>query len=146
VIMIENQPNEITLIYHSEKPDDRKARGYADSIKAFTLKTLDLRRDCLTETQLAEVADKLKVPIRELVDLTYADRSDRANIGHMDDADILNLLAHQPMLIQTPILIVGKKAFRYDSSYALISENGRTSGVENITAANVEEKKTIRDA
>jgi arsenate reductase-like glutaredoxin family protein len=144
--MIENRPNEITLIYHSDKPDDRKARGYADSIKAFTLKTLDLRRECLTETQLAEIADKLTLPVRELVDITYAEKKDRAHIGQMDDGDLLNLLVHQPMLIQTPILIVGKKAFKYSSSYALISENGRTSGVENIAAANVEEKKTIRGA
>ena len=143
--MIENQPNEITLIYHSEKADDRKALGYADSISAFAVKTLDLRREPLTETQLAEVADKLGVSIRGLIDVTYSDRVDGTKIQEMSDADILNLLAHEPILIGTPILIVGKKAFRYDSSYQLISENGRTSGVENIEAANVEEKKTIHD-
>src|SRR6187549_2626190 len=126
--MIENRPNEITLIYHSEKPDDRKALGYADSINAFTVKTLDLRRDSLTETQLAELADKLEMEVRDLLDLSYAE-GDRTHFEQMDDADILNLLAHQTLLIQTPILIVGKKAFRYDSSYGLISENGRTSGV-----------------
>jgi arsenate reductase-like glutaredoxin family protein len=143
--MIENQPNEITFIYHSEKPDDRKALGYADSITAFQLKTLDLRRDCLTETQLAEIADKLETSVRSLVDVTYSDRVDPVDLQEMDDADILNLLAHKPILLGTPILIVGKKAFRYDSSYQLISENGRASGVENIEAANVEEKKTIHD-
>ena len=144
--MIENRSNEITLIYHSEKPDDRKALGYADSIRAFALKTLDLRKDYLTETQLAEIANKLDVGVRDLVDVSYAEGDQGTRFEQMDDADILNLLTHQPMLIQTPILIVGKKAFRYDSSYGLISENGRTSGVENIAAANVEEKKAIRDA
>jgi arsenate reductase len=144
--MIENQPNEITLIYHSDKPDDRKARGYADSITAFTLKTLDLRREPLTETQLAEIADKLALGVQDLVDPSYSDRAQPADIKDMDDADVLNLLAHQPILLHTPILIVGNRAFRYNSSYELISENGRTSGVENISAANVEEKRTIPDA
>ncbi len=144
--MIENQPNEITIIYHSDKPDDRKARGYADSITAFVLKTLDLRNETLSETQLAEVADKLGIRIRDLVDPTYADRANGAEVGKMRDADILKLLANEPILVHTPILIVGKKAFRYNSSYELISENGHTPGVENIPAANVEEKRTIPGA
>ena len=144
--MIENQPNEITLIYHSDKPDDRKARGYADSIRAFVLKTLDLRRDSITETQLAEVAEKLGVAVRDLLDPTYSDRADNIEPESLCDADILSLLAHEPILIHTPILIVGKKAFRYNSSYELISENGNTPGVENIPAANVEEKRTIPGA
>jgi arsenate reductase len=144
--MIENQPNEITLIYHSDKADDRKALGYADAIPAFTLKTLDLRNESLSETQLAEMADKLGVPIRELVDPTYGDRAHDAKVESMRDADILKLLANEPVLLHTPILIVGKKAFRYNSSYELISENGHTPGVENIPAANVEEKRTIPGA
>jgi arsenate reductase len=144
--MIENQPDEITLIYHSDKPDDRKARGYADSITAFTLKTMDLRRENLTETQLAEIADKLGIGVRDLLDLSYSDRAAPGGLEDMDQADILNLIAHQPILLHTPILIVGKKAFRYNSSYELISENGRASGVENISAANVEEKRTLPDA
>ena len=144
--MIENQPDEITLIYHSDKPDDRKARGYADSITAFTLKTMDLRRETLTETQLAEIADKLGVGIHDLLDLSYSDRTAPGALEDMEEEDILTLIAHQPILLHTPILIVGKKAFRYNSSYELISENGRTSGVENISAANVEEKRTIPDA
>jgi arsenate reductase (glutaredoxin) len=144
--MIENQPNEITLIYHSDKPDDRKARGYADSITTFTLKAWDLRNEPLTETQLAEIAQKLGIEIRDMIDTTYADRTSSAQLDRMAEADILNLLAHEAILVHTPILIVGKKAFRYNSSYELISENGRSSGVENISAANVEEKRTIPDA
>ena len=144
--MIENQPNEITLIYHSDKPDDRKALGYSQSIQAFVLKTLDLRKDSITQTQLAEVADKLGISVHELIDPTYSDRAGDANVESMSDGDILRLLTHEPTLIHTPILIVGKKAFRYNSSYELISENGHTPGVENIPAANVEEKRTIPGA
>ena len=29
--MIENEPRELTLIYHSEKTDDKKARAYVES-------------------------------------------------------------------------------------------------------------------
>ena len=57
--MLDNQAREITLIYHSEKTDDKKARGYVESLPDVTIKTLDLAREAITETQLAQLADKI---------------------------------------------------------------------------------------
>ena len=74
--MIENEPRELTLIYHSEKTDDKKARAYVESLPTLAIKTLDLAKEKITETQLAQIADKMQVPIEELVDITYDDRSD----------------------------------------------------------------------
>ena len=141
--MLENKSNEVTLIYHSDKPDDKKARGYVESITVSTIKTLDLKRDPITEMQLAEIANKLKSPILGLFDPTYADRARDIHASNLSDDDIVRLLANEPILIATPILIVGKKAVRYNSSYDLIKLNGQSSGVENIRGANIEEKRTI---
>jgi arsenate reductase (glutaredoxin) len=141
--MIENRSNEVTMIYHSDKPDDRKARGYVESITGSAIKTLDLKREPITETQLAEIADKLKSPILGLFDPTYADRAKDVRASNLSEDDIVRLLAYEPILIATPILIVGKKAFRYNSSYELISLNGHSPGVENIRGSNIEEKRTI---
>jgi len=141
--MIENKSNEVTLIYHSDKPDDRKARGYVESITLSAIKTLDLKRDPITEMQLAEIANKLNSPILSLFDPTYADRAKEVHARNLSDDDIVRLLAYEPILIATPILIVGKKAFRYNSSYELIRFNGHAPGVENIHGANIEEKRTI---
>jgi arsenate reductase len=141
--MIENKPNEVTLIYHSDKPDDRKTRGYVESITAFKIKTLDLKRDPITETQLAEVANKMGARVVELFDPSYADRANETQASNLADGDILLMLAREPILVCTPILIVGKKAIRYKSSYDLIKVNGHAPGVENIPAANIEEKRTI---
>ncbi len=76
--MIENEPRELTLIYHSEKTDDKKARAYVESLPSLAIKTLDLAREKVTETQLAQIADKMQLPIEELVDITYDDRSTAA--------------------------------------------------------------------
>ena len=141
--MLENKSSEVTLIYHSDKPDDRKARGYVESITVSAIKTLDLKRDPITEMQLAEIADKLKSPILSLVDPTYADRAKEVQASNLSDDDIVRMLANEPILIATPILIVGKKAFRYNSSYELIRLNGLSSGVENIRGANIEERRTF---
>ena len=97
--MIENEPRELTLIYHSEKTDDKKARAYVESLPTLAIKTLDLAREKVTETQLAQIADKMQLPIEELVDITYDDRSTAArqteSIKQMDSGELLILIRAQ---------------------------------------------------
>ena len=144
--MIENEPRELTLIYHSEKTDDKKARAYVESLPSLAIKTLDLARDKVTETQLAQIADKMQVPIGELVDTTYDDRSTSAqeteSIKQTDSAELLILIRHNPKLLATPILIIGGRAYKYSTSYHLINEY-LDEGVKSVSdAVNPEEKKS----
>lgn len=55
--MIDNKQGELTLVFNSEKPDDRKARGYVESLPSVVVKTLDLSKEAITETQLAQLSD-----------------------------------------------------------------------------------------
>jgi arsenate reductase-like glutaredoxin family protein len=144
--MIENEPRELTLIYHSEKTDDKKARAYVESLPTLAIKTLDLAREKVTETQLAQIADKMQLPIKELVDITYDDRSiavrQTGNIKQMDSGELLILIRHNPKLLATPILIIGDKAYKYATSYHLINEY-LDEGVKSVSdAVNPEEKKS----
>lgn len=140
--MIENQPNEITLIFHSDKEDDKKTRGYIETLEGFAIKTLDLKRESLTETQLAEIANKLDVSIQELIDKTYTDRVKISSVKDLRDQDALKLLAQNPILLATPIAIIGDHAYQFDSAYDLIREGATITGVKENPAANVEEKET----
>ena len=144
--MIENEPRELTLIFHSEKTDDKKARAYVESLPTLAIKTLDLAREKVTETQLAQIADKMQLPIKELVDITYDDRSTElrqtGNIKQMDSGELLILIRHNPKLLATPILIIGDKAYKYATSYHLINEY-LDEGVKSVSdAVNPEEKKS----
>jgi len=144
--MIENEPRELTLIYHSEKTDDKKARAYVESLPSLAIKTLDLARDKVTETQLAQIADKMQVPIGELVDITYDDQSTSPqkteSIKEMDRGELLILIIHNPKLLATPILIIGDRAYKYATSYHLINEY-LDEGVKSVSeAVNPEEKKS----
>lgn len=92
--MIENEPNEITLIFHSDKEEDKKMRAFVETISTYKTKTLDLKRDSLTETQLAEIATKMKVSVSGFVNQTYIDRihsETKQGIQSMTDNDILTL-------------------------------------------------------
>lgn len=122
--MIENQPRELTLIYHSDKAEDKKARAFIETVKGYTVKTLDLNRDRLTATQLAEIADKMNVEIKMLFDTTYRDRfvsRTQVDLSSATDSDLLTILIQEPVLINTPITIIGKKAFLYASANELLS-------------------------
>ncbi len=144
--MIENQQNELTLIYHSDKAEDKKALAFIESITNYKVKTLDLKRESLTETQLAEIAGKMDMKIEKLVDLTYQDQiqsKDNRIIAEASEADLLTILAQEPILLSTPIAIIGKRAYQYASAYDLLNLNMTTEGVASIHSANVEEKRDI---
>lgn len=123
--MIENQPNEITLIYHSDKAEDRKARAFVETITGYIVKTLDLKRDRLTETQLAEIVHKMNAEFAMLFDSTYKDRFKAGGIHDItsaSDSDLLTILTNEPILINTPITIIGKRAYTYAAAYELLTK------------------------
>lgn len=138
--MIENQPNEITLIFHSDKEEDKKTRGYVETIEGFAIKTLDLKRESLTETQLAEIANKLDINVGDLIDQGYTDRVKIGSTEELRDQDALKLLANNPILLATPILIIGDHAYQFESSYDLIREGATITGMKENPSANVEER------
>ena len=143
--MIDNKLKELTLIYHSEKSDDKKARGYVESIRGVAIKTLDLARDQITETQLAQLADKMGEPVANLVDPTYDDREskdeDKDGLKAMDTTQLLVMIKHNPRLLDTPIVILGDKAYKYKTGYNLIRET-MAEGVNSLSeAVNREEQK-----
>jgi arsenate reductase-like glutaredoxin family protein len=139
--MIENQPNEITLIYNSEKSDDKKARGYAEALPDFVVKTLDLAIEPITETQLAEIANKMNASIEDLIDPTFDSHISihKEGLKLVAPSDMLVLMANDHKLIDTPILIIGSKAYKFNSSYELIKED-LAQGIRN-HHANTEEKR-----
>lgn len=140
--MIENKPNEITVIYNSEKHDDKKARGYAESLHDYTVKTLDLAREPITETQLAQLAEKMNVHVRDLIDTTYGDYAQPSHneLPDLDEGSYFKMMARNPMIISTPILIIGNKAQKFGSGYNIIQEDF-SYGLDNPGHGNIEEKK-----
>lgn len=126
--MIENQENELTLIYHSDKMEDKKMLAFVEVMEKYKTKNLNLKRQSLTETQLAEIADKMELPIADLLDESYIDRAPVANLLQskmMSAGDILTLLSKNPLLLATPIIIIGHRAYKYKSAFEIIKEISR---------------------
>lgn len=143
--MIHNETAELTLIYNSDKHDDKKARGYVESLQGFKIKTIDLATESITETQLAEVADKLQIPIEELLDPTYDDHISVHTEGLklMDRHSLLTLMTHDTKLISTPIAIIGKHAYRFGTAYNFIKEK-MVQEVAGLANSNREEQRGVK--
>jgi len=145
--MIHNETGELTLIYNSDKEDDKKARGYVESLQGFKIKTVDLAVESITETQLAETADKLNLGIEELMDPTYDDHISVHTEGLklMDRQSLLTLMTHDRKLIATPIAIIGKHAYRFGTGYDFIKQK-MAQEVAGLEKANREEKRGVKAA
>jgi hypothetical protein len=91
---------------------------------------------------LVQLADKLEIPVGELIDPTYDDRANtrknKEGLKILDDNSALTLIKHNPKLLITPILIIGSRAYKYGSAYELI-KGYQAEGVKATSAANTEE-------
>lgn len=145
--MINNEVGELTLIYNSDKHDDKKARGYVESLDGFKIKTIDLAVEKITETQLMEVANKMNVGIEELLDPTFDDHISvhKEGLAMMDRQSLLTLMTHDPKLISTPIAIIGNHAYKFGSGYAFIKEK-MVQEVAGLKSANREERRGVKSS
>jgi arsenate reductase-like glutaredoxin family protein len=142
--MFNNGNREITLIYNSDKSDDKKARGYLESIQGYCIKTFDLAKERITETQLAQLAEKMNAAIEDLIDPTYDDHIGvhREGLKLIEREQMLTLMRNDPKLIRTPLLVIGKKVFKFGTGYDFIKAD-MVRDVSGIKSANREEQRGV---
>jgi len=114
--MIESQSNEITLIYHSDKDQDRKMKAFVEAFEGFEVKTFDLKTKDLSEQDLEEIAGKLDAGVSELFDPA-------STLRNLPKEEALKLLSRDPKLLSTPIIIIGEHAYQFESSSEFIHES-----------------------
>jgi len=115
---------DLVLIYNSGKTDDREAKAFAVSLSGYNLKAVDLAHESLTEEEITQLALKLKVNIEDLLDPTYDDHISVHNEGLklMCRAELLGVMARESKIINTPILIIGNRAYRYGAASQLFDK------------------------
>jgi len=116
--MMDSRPNEITLIFHSDKEGDEKTRVYIETLEAegFVVNTIDLKIDGLTQEEAEAIVEMLDVGIDDLFDQNYVGQLNNDSLKGLDKQSALRLLAKDPVLMATPILIIGEHAYQFESS------------------------------
>lgn len=105
---------EITLIYISDSVRAKKTLALART-KELPIHGIDLLKTRMTGEQLAEVAERLHLPIKELVNQEHP--YFKTHFGHLDlsDMDWLTTIEHNPQILKQPIAICGDKAVLVDT-------------------------------
>lgn len=118
--MLGNEGNEITLIYNSDHIDDRKALVFLESMNGYVVKTINLKKESLTATQIAGLAHAMHIPLKSLLRDGKDASAIHRNRESYDDHDLVDLMEVQPELINTPITIWNGETKIWGTSYDLI--------------------------
>jgi arsenate reductase-like glutaredoxin family protein len=122
--MIQVKPNELLLIYNSNKMQDREAFGYFSSLTNLRIKDLDVQNDPLTMQQLAGIAMQMNKNPQALINprAIHVGKSKKRG-AFSDDEDILKYLKNNPDALRTPIIITSDQAYFVDSPFDFVKEN-----------------------
>lgn len=124
--------NEIKFYYNSKKYNDSKALGYAETLKK-KINVHDISKTELTQTQIAELAEKMNLKVRDLVD-----KNDELYLKEYKDKDLpntewLKLLQSNPNLMRTPIAMTSTETFIVEDPYLFVNRDMNSGGVVNKT-------------
>ncbi|MBU2913979.1 MULTISPECIES: arsenate reductase family protein [Reichenbachiella] len=123
------QENELLLIFNSKKQEDKELRGYAAALNNYKLNEKDLSKDSITATQIAEIAQVMRVKVSELVDTSAEQYQNKMKNGSYSDDDLVHAMENHQDLIKTPIAFFGTKVFFVQSKFSFHNEGLDVRGI-----------------
>lgn len=130
--------DEMYFFYNSEQYEDSKALGYAETLDQ-KINIQDISKDHLTQTQIAELAEKMNMSIADLVNTNHEDYINDYKNKDLPDTEWLKLLEEKPELLRTPIAMTSSKTFIVEDPYTFVNRDMDNGGIKNETA-NKDEK------
>jgi arsenate reductase (glutaredoxin) len=137
--------NEIKLIYNSSRMEEKRAVGYAEALKDHKLLTIDVTKENITETQLAELADQLGVNVKQLVDEQSALYMDEYADKDFEDAELLRVLSQNLEMLKTPIALKDGEASFVTASYDFIKQDMANKTVPDDRGRGIEGESRVRN-
>lgn len=134
---------EIKFIYNSSQIKEREAYGYAKSLDQHYINAIDLDKEFLTERQWAELAKKLNVQVKDLIDQNNDYYQDILQDKDFDEHDLLRLMKDHPQIIKTPIIDSAKFARFIKSPYDFNEMDMAFEEIQNHLANKGESDKKI---
>lgn len=129
--------NEMRFFYNSEKYNDSKALGYAETLNK-KINVHDISKTHLTQTQIAELAGKMNVNICDLVDKNHELYLDKYQNTDLPDSEWLIVLEDNPTLLKTPIAMTSEETFIVEDPYLFVNRDMDNGGIKR--DANKDEK------
>lgn len=97
---------QITLFYNSNSSRAKQTIAYAKA-EGLPILEIDMLKTKLTGTQIAELADKLKMEIKDLVNQKHPTYSQKFEHHNLSENDWIKMIQHNPEIMKQPIALRG---------------------------------------
>jgi len=97
---------QITLFYSSKSIRAKKALAYAKA-EGLPVQEIDILKTALTGTQIAELADRLHIEIKDLINQKHPAYHQKFNHHDLSERDWIKMIQHNPEIMKQPIALRG---------------------------------------
>jgi len=97
----------ITIFYNSESVRAKKTLAYAKA-EGLPILEIDILKTPLTGTQIAELADKLNVEIKDLVNQEHPSYKSHFEHHNFSSEDWIKMIKQNPEIMKQPIALRGE--------------------------------------
>jgi arsenate reductase len=116
---IATSDRQITLYYSSKSVRAKQTLAYAKA-EGLPIQQIDILKTPLTGTQIAELADRLDLEIKDLVNQEHP--SYKSHFKHHDFSsdDWIKMIRHNPEILKQPIALRGDKTILVETPTDII--------------------------
>ncbi len=116
---IATSERQITLYYSSKSTRAKKTLAYAKA-EGLPILEIDILKTPLTGTQIAELADRLGLDIKDLVNQEHPTFQSRFQQHDFSENDWIKMIRHNPDIMKQPIAIRGSKTILVETPTDII--------------------------
>lgn len=104
---IATSERQITLFYNSNSTRAKQTLAYAKA-EGLRILEIDILNTPLTGTQIAELADRLEIKIKDLVNQEHPTYKSKFERHDFSERDWIKMIQHNPEIMKQPIALRGK--------------------------------------
>lgn len=116
---IATSDRQITLFYISNSVRAKQALAYAKT-EGLPILEIDILKTPLTGTQIAELADRLNMEIKDLVNQEHPAYVSKFEHHNLSSEDWIKMIRHNPEIMKQPIALRGVKTILVETPTDII--------------------------
>ncbi|WNH07761.1 arsenate reductase family protein [Thalassobellus suaedae] len=116
---IATSDRQITLFYSSKSVRAKQTLAYAKA-EGLPIQDIDILKVKLTGTQITELADRLHIEIKDLVNQEHPAYTSRFEHHNFSSEDWIKMIRSNPEIMKQPIALRGKKTILVETPTDII--------------------------
>ncbi|MBC8755892.1 hypothetical protein H2O64_14535 [Kordia sp. YSTF-M3] len=116
---IATSDRQITLFYSTKSVRAKQTLAYAKA-EGLPIQEIDILKTRLTGTQIAELADRLNLEIKELVNQEHPVYTSHFEHHNFSSEDWIKMIRHNPEIMKQPIALRGDKTILVETPTDII--------------------------